>query len=212
MPAKCKQHCKNQSCTPQSHCWLNNLSWPQFLKRSFYTLWTDTHDTGSQRLPTQTLMHHGIVIIFIYLQNAKLDTILNKMDMVLPQGVTMLSGLPTPVSQNNLSLYSSLDLSASTPEGDTFMQKYLCQYETVLSYNCLSLSCCWCRLIEHFSLSSVQKPSVKLTLGYWPGAGSEGKWPAWDCVGCLARVVSTKKMWKKCWHYPGRRCALPFNK
>lgn len=154
-------------------------------------------------------MHHSIVVIFIYLQNVKLDTLLNKMDMVLPQGVAMLSDLPTPVSQNNLSRYSSLDLSASTPEGDKYMQKYLCQYETVLSHSCPSLSCCWCRLVERFSLSSVQKSSVKLILGYWPGTDREGKRLPWDCVGCLAQVVSTKKIVKKWWHYPGRRRALP---
>lgn len=126
LQAKCKQHCKNQSCTPLSHRWLNNLCWPQLLKRSFYTLCADTHNAASQGLLIQTLMHHSILVIFIYLQNAKLDKILNKKDMVLPQGVAMLSDLPTPVPQNNLSLYSSLELSVSTLEGDKFMQKCLC--------------------------------------------------------------------------------------
>lgn len=74
----------------------------------------------------QTLMHHSILVIFIYLQYAKVDKILNKTDMVLPQGVAVLSDLPTPVPQNNLSLYSFLELSASTLEGDKFMQKCLC--------------------------------------------------------------------------------------
>lgn len=115
----------------------------------------------------QTLMHHSIVVIFIYLQNARLDTILNKMDMVLPQGVAVLSDLPTLVPQSSLEL--------STSEGDKLMQKCLCQYETVLRYNCLSLPFWWQRLVERFSLSSAQKSAVKPTLENWPGTGSEGK-------------------------------------
>ena len=87
----------------------------------------------------------------------------------------MLSDLPTPVPQKNLSLYSSLELSVSTSEGDQFMQKCLGRYETVLRYSCLSPSFCWRRLVEHFLLSSVQKSAVKPTLGNWPVTGSEGQ-------------------------------------
>lgn len=135
--AKCKQNCKNQSCTPLSHCWLNNPCWPQFLKRSFYTLCSDIHNATSQRLPAQTLIYHSIIIIFIYLQNSELDTTKNRHGPAPTSSFTFRPSNSIGTKQLK-PLY--LPCIVSTSEGDKFMQKHLCQRETVLPYSCLLLS------------------------------------------------------------------------